>query len=93
MRTIWHGQRLLMIDRSALNTLNALSLGYALPVERGGKTSREPEPGIARVLAEALETMVAALDKQDEAYNLPAGANVAYNASGRQYVSANPGRG
>lgn len=89
MRMVWNGQRLLMVDRRATNTMNALALGYSMDTTR----AREPDPGISRLTAEALETMVRSIDGQDEAMELPAGANLQRNANGRLYVSANPGRG
>jgi hypothetical protein len=91
MRTTWHGKRLLLVDRNARLTLNALSTGYALPSEKGGRTGSEPEPGVSRLLAEALECMVAVLDRSELAADgFPRGANVGVTPSGREYVTANP---
>ena len=90
IRTQWHGVRELTVDRKALNTLDALSAGYALPVEKGGRTGSEPEPGTSRLIAEALECMVASLDRlsANENTQLPEGANIAYTPGGKAYVSA-----
>ena len=93
MRNTWHNQRLFVVDRKALLTLNALSTGYALPTEKGGRQSQEPEPGVSRLIAEAIECMVAMLDKTNEtADGFPKGANIAHTPSGAAYVSANPRR-
>jgi len=91
LRNTWHNARLLVVDRRAKLTLNALSAGYALPVEKGGRTASEPEAGVSRLIAEALECMVAVLDRTQEAEGgFPKGANVAYTPGGAPYVSSNP---
>lgn len=91
MRTVWHNHRLLMVDRKARLTLNALSAGYALPIEKGGRPAKEPEPGVSRLLSEAIECMVAVLDRQGELEGgFPKGANVAHTPGGVAYVTANP---
>jgi len=92
IRTTWHNNRLLMVDRNARRTLNAFAAGYAFPVDKGGRPAQEPEEGSSRLLAEGLESMVAALDRADTVAQIPAGANVAYTPSGHAYVSANPRR-
>jgi hypothetical protein len=82
------GKRLLMVDRNATATLNALSLGYAVPPGRS-----EPEKGTSRLVGEALECVVAVLDKSiDQAAGMPAGAHVAISPSGQPYMTANPRR-
>jgi hypothetical protein len=91
IRTTWRNHRLLMVDRKAKGTLNALAAGYAMPVERAGRASTEPEAGTSRLLAEALECMVAILDqRQDTEDGFPQGAHLARNAQGLPYVTANP---
>lgn len=91
LRMTWHNQRMLMVDRNAKGTLNALSAGYCLPAEKGGRTAGEPESGPSRLLAEALETMVAVLDRTEEASNgFPKGANIDRTRAGVAFVSANP---
>ena len=92
IRTTWHNHRMLVVDRKARLTLNALSAGYALAPERGGRTASEPEAGVSRLIAEALECMVAVLDRtadQDEA-GFPKGSHLAVSPSGAQFVTANP---
>lgn len=91
LRTQWRQTKLLTVDNRAKLTLNALSAGYALAAERGGRQAHEPEPGISRLVGEALECMVAMLDKLgDVQAGFPKGAHVEVNAMGHQYVSANP---
>jgi hypothetical protein len=94
IRTKWHGAQLLTVDRKARLTLNALSAGYALPVEKGGRQAQEPEPGISRLVGEAIECMVAVLDRQGEtdAEGLQPGANVDYTPSGKRFITAHPRR-
>jgi hypothetical protein len=91
LRTTWRNHRLLLVDRNARLSLNALAAGYALPAEKGGRTASEPEPGVSRLLAEALECMVSVLDRQAEAEGgFPRGANISYTPGGLPYVSSNP---
>lgn len=92
MRTTWRNSRLLMVDRNARRVLNAFAAAYAFPVDKSGRPENEPEEGSARLIAEGLESMVAALDRADTIAALPAGANIAYTPSGAAYVSANPRR-
>lgn len=90
LRTVWHGQRLLVVDKRAALTLNALAAGYALTTEKGGRQGREPEQGTSRLVAEAIECMVAMLDRVGESEGFPKNANVALSPSGAKYVTANP---
>jgi hypothetical protein len=90
IRTVWHNARLLVVDRGATGTLNALSAGYALAAERGGRNAHEPEAGVSRLIAEALECLVAMLDKVGDQTTLPKNANLAYNPSGQRYMTSNP---
>lgn len=91
LRTTWRQHRLLMIDRGARLTLNALSAGYAYPIQKGGARANDPEAGVSRLAAEALECMVASLDQAEEVTGgIPEGANVSRTPTGVPYVSANP---
>ena len=54
IRTVIRARRMLMVDERARLTANALAAGYCLAVERGAKTTAEPEIGISRLVAEAL---------------------------------------
>ena len=94
LRQTWHNQRLLVVDQRARLTLNSLGAGYALAAERGGRQSSEPEAGISRMLAEAIECMVSVLDRTAaaEAGGFPEGAHVAVAPGGGRYVTANPRR-
>jgi hypothetical protein len=91
IRTVWHNHRLLSVDRNAPLTLNALSAGYALPAERAATArGQEPEQGVSRLIAEAIECTIAMVDRVGETFGIPAGANVSRNPQGIEYVSANP---
>lgn len=84
-------KRLLMVDRGARLTLNALSVGYARDIERGGRPTKEPAPGTSRLVAEAIECVVSALDRQAEmSEGIPRGANIAVSTGGLPFVSAHP---
>lgn len=91
IQTVWRGSRQFTVDTKAKLTLNALAAGYALPVLPGARQGKEPEPGPSRLIAEALETMVAMLDKLGEDEGpIPKGANVDFNPAGVAYVTSNP---
>lgn len=93
LRTTWHNLRLLTVDHRARLTLNALSTGYALAAEKGGRNSAEPEPGVSRLIGEALECMIASLDRSEAAQeSFPHGAHLATAPGGGRYVTANPRR-
>jgi hypothetical protein len=93
IRTKWHDKQLLTVDRDARLALNALAAGYAFAAEKGGRQATEPEPGISRLAAEALECMIARLDRQEDMTSgIPKGANVAYSPGGAAYVTAHPVR-
>jgi hypothetical protein len=94
IRTTWRNQRLLTVDKRARTTLNALAAGYALPVQRGGRMAAEPEPGLSRLAAEALESLTSVLDKSINAGDamLPKGANIAHTPGGAAFVTAHPTR-
>jgi len=91
LRTKWHNATLLTVAQSSKLTLNALSAGYALAAEKGGRSAKEPEVGVSRLVAEALECMVAVLDRVGEQeYGFPKGAHIGHTPGGAAYVSANP---
>jgi hypothetical protein len=91
IKTVVRNRRMLMVDEKARLTANALSAGYCLPVERGGRTSAEPEAGISRLVAEALEGLTFELERALNNGELK-GAHVAVNAQGQQYHTALPTR-
>ena len=90
IRSTWRNARLLVVDKRAQLTLNALAAGYAFQVERGGRAAKEPEEGTSRLVGEALESMVAMLDQVGEASAFPTGAHVELNAQGVPFISAKP---
>jgi len=86
----WKQKKLLLVDREATLTLNALAAGYALPLGKGGRPSGEPESGTSRLVAEALECMVVKLDTQGQnAVGFPDGAHLARAQAG-QYMTIAP---
>lgn len=93
IRTKWRQHPMLTVDTKARLTLNALSTGYAYAAERGGRQATEPEAGLSRLVGEALECMVAMLDKlgdDDAIGGIPRGANVDHTPAGVKFVTANP---
>ena len=93
IRTKWRNAPMLTVDTKARLTLNALSTGYAFAAERGGRQATEPEVGLSRLVGEALECMVAMLDKlgdDDSVDGIPRGANVDRTPAGVAFVTANP---
>lgn len=78
-------QRCLMIDPRAQMTANALAAGYCRP--NGG----EPEAGLSRLAAEALECLGATLDKSlgNDTFD---GAHIATNPQGARFMTALPRR-
>ena len=90
LRTDYRGKRGLTVDRQAARTLNALSMGYAYPTQRGGRVGVEPEEGTSKLIGEALECVVAMLDAGLEAEGFPQNANLATSPGGAPYVTANP---
>lgn len=90
LRNTWRDQRLLIVDRRALLTLNALAAGYALAAEKGGRMAQTPEEGTSRLAAEALECMMAMLDRMPVTDGLPKGANVGHTPLGQAYITSNP---
>lgn len=92
IRTVIRGRRMLMVDgERARLTANALAAGYAIAAERGTKTTAEPEAGVSRLIAEALESLTSQLDLALNDATLP-GAHTAVNAQGQRYQTALPQR-
>ena len=89
IKTVVRQRRMLMVDEKARLAANALSAGYCLQVERGGRTTAEPEAGISRLVAEALECLTFQLDQALNTTDLK-GAHIAVNAQGQQYHTALP---
>lgn len=92
IRTVWNQKRMLVVDRRAKLALNALSTGYALPIERGGRIAGNPEEGTSRLVGEALECVAFMLDRAIESEGLPKGANVALTPGGVPYMTSHPSK-
>lgn len=90
IRTVVRQRRMLMVDPKAALTANALSVGYCLAVERGGRNATEPEPGISKLIGEACETLTSALNRELNS-DAPRG-HMAVNPAGATYMTANPRR-
>lgn len=91
IRTTVRARRTLTVDPAAANSIRALAGGYKFSIAAGGRIGAEPEPGLARLTAEALECLISTL--QAGAANAePAGANYGVNVHGARYMTALPGR-
>lgn len=88
IRTTIRERRLLTVSKDAPLTLAALACDYRYPV--GGTTMRahEPEPGLSRLIAEALECAYAILAKSTA--DAAEGAHFAVNPQGVRYQTALP---
>lgn len=89
IRTEVKHRRLLTCDRLAPLTLNALAGGYKYPMLSTGRRAAEPEPGVARLVAEAVEVVAALFDK-GILDTEPKGANFSTTPGGQRYMTANP---
>jgi len=89
IRTTVRQMRLLTVAKDAPVTLNALAAGYKYPIGQTGKTGHEPEAGLSRLAAEALECMVIMLDRGLDSEE-DAGGNFAVNQNGTKYRTALP---
>lgn len=87
IRTTIRGTRLLTVAADAPRTLAALSCDYKYPVGR----PQEPEPGIARLIAEALESAYAVLTRSLDA-DSETGRHFGVNPQGVRYQTALPQR-
>jgi hypothetical protein len=89
IRTTLRQRRLLTVAKDATLTLNALAAGYKYPIASGGKQGHDPEPGLPRLVAEALESTVAMLDRGLDNSDEVSG-NFGLNAQGVRYRTALP---
>ena len=89
VRTEMHRARCLTVAPRARDTITALAGEYKYPMF-AGKQSTEPETGLSRLIAEAVETLTAITER----VTLPDedGANVAYNVNGTAYRTSLPPR-
>lgn len=91
IRTTIRERRLLTVAKDATLTLNALAGGYKYPLGGNGKQAHEPEPGVSRLIGEALECAVASLKRGfDE--DTQSGANFDFNPQGIRFRTALPRR-
>ncbi len=91
IRTTIRQTRLLTVAKDAPRTCAALSEGYKYPIGAAGKQAAEPEPGMARLMAEAIECAHAVIARGfDETDGK--GANFATNPQGFRYHTALPTR-
>lgn len=91
IRTQIRERRLLTVSKDAPLTLNALAAGYKYPVSAAGRQAPEPEAGISRLVAEALECAYAMLARGFDT-GADNGAHFALNAQGVRYQTALPQR-
>ena len=85
------GRSLLTVAKDAPLTLAALAQGYKFSIKDGARLSPEPEPGISRLIGEAIESLIFILDRGMMDAE-PEGANFAYNPQGARYRTALPQR-
>jgi hypothetical protein len=92
IRTTVRDARLLLVDKRATLTLNALAHGYKFPVAQAGRPGAEPERGTSRLAAETLECLAASIGAGQLAQDPDSGANYALNPQGVRYRTALPQR-
>ena len=91
IRTTIRDRRLLSVAKDAPRTLAALAGDYRYPIGKGGNQALEPEAGLARLMAEALECAYSTLSARfDDTADL--GGNYARNQNGTRYMTALPQR-
>lgn len=93
LRTEMRGRRMLMVDSRAVNTLNALSGGYAYPNKTGGNHGAQPETGIYRTIAESLECLTSVIISGGSVDMVAESANRTTNQNGASYITSMPNRG
>lgn len=82
-------RRRLTCDARARGMVNALAGGYRFKVLAGGKRELEPERGISRLVGEALESLIAALEA-GAAQGEFKGAHYAVSPGGVKHMTALP---
>ena len=85
------GRTLLTVAKDAPLTLAALAGGYKFELKEGARLAPEPQPGISRLIGEAVESLIFILDRGIMDAE-PEGANFAYNPQGARYRTALPQR-
>lgn len=91
IRTTIRESRLLTVAKDAPRTLAALAGDYRYPIGRTGAQAPEPEAGVARLMAEALECAYATLSARFDD-TADSGRHFALNAQGVRYHTALPQR-
>jgi hypothetical protein len=91
LRTTIRNRRCLTVDKGATNMINAMAGGYKYAMQAGGRQANEPEEGIARLTAEAVECLIAMLQKGLLDAE-PQGVNFGVNPQGARYMTALPNR-
>jgi hypothetical protein len=89
IRTTIRERRLLTVAKDAPLTLAALAGAYKYPLASGGKQGHEPESGISRLIAEALECAIAMMDRVLD-NDTDVSGHFGFNAQGVRYRSALP---
>jgi len=89
IRSTIRERRLLTVSKDAPLTLNSLAGGYKYPLASGGKQAHEPEPGLSRLIAEALECAIAMMDRALD-NDADVSGHFGLNAQGVRYRSALP---
>jgi hypothetical protein len=89
IRTTVRDRRLLSVSKDAPLTLNSLAGGYKYPVALSGKSAHEPESGLSRLVAEALECAIATMDRVLD-NDTDVSGHFGFNAQGVRYRSALP---
>lgn len=91
IRTTLRDRRLFTVAKDAPRTLAAMAGDYKYPIAAAGRQAPEPEVGLARLMAEALECTFATLSRGfDE--QADSGRHFATNAQGVRYHTALPQR-
>ena len=90
MRTVFKTRRALSVDARATLTLAALAGGYKYPIGRSGAPGAEPEAGLSRLVAEAIEVAVAWLARGFDESSTE--GHYATNPQGFRFRSALPQR-
>lgn len=91
IRTEMRGRRMLRADTRASNTIQSLTGGYQYPIGKGAKQGGEPEYGIYRFIAEAIESLTSGVVTAHQE-SLPDGAKTALNPQGSRYITTLPNR-
>ena len=84
------GRALLTVAKDAPLTLAALAQGYKFELKEGARLAPEPQPGVSRLIGEAIESLIFILDRGMITDELEGNFN--FNPQGVKYRSALPQR-